>query len=332
MNIIDQKYIAQLANHLPHFKKKRDHEWNMRCIFCGDSQKKKHKARGYIYLRNDKYFYYCHNCGTSIGIGKLLEHVDPVLFKQWKLEKYRPVINPDTPQTQFRKEVPLKLATNEGIIFKKISSLSPDHPAKRYVDERQIPARFHYKLFYVNKFNQWVNTKIPEKLSDKFDQARLVIPFHDQNKQMFGWQGRLIGTDEGIRYITIMLDHQKPKVFGLDTLDNTHRHYVVEGPIDSMFLPNAIAMAGSDFQSIKEYIDKKHAIIVYDNERRSPQICAKIAHAIDEKYNVCIWPSDLKSKDINKLHLDGYDCKQIIEQNTFNGIAAALRFNNWKRC
>lgn len=328
MNNIDYKYITLLSNHIPTLKKKSEATWNMRCPFCGDSKKKKHKARGYIYCRDNKYIFYCHNCHTGKGIGKLLEHIDASLYKQWRLEKYRPTIH-ETPLQQF-KPVVRKLNT-DSVIFKKVSTLPPYHPAKQYVMARKIPPECHYKLFYCNKFNQLVNSSFPGKLPDNFDQPRLVLPFLDETKKMFGFQGRAFD-DKSIRYITILLDPDMPKIFGLDTFDRQKKHYVVEGPIDSLFLPNALAMAGSDFGSIAKYIDRQIATIVYDNEKRSPEICAKIEQAIKEKYNVCIWPHDLKSKDINKLLLDGYDPLQIIEQNTFNGLAALVKFNNWKRC
>ena len=45
---VDIKYIGLLSPNLSQFKKKKDGLYNFRCPYCGDSQKNKLKARGYL--------------------------------------------------------------------------------------------------------------------------------------------------------------------------------------------------------------------------------------------------------------------------------------------
>jgi len=223
--------------------------------------------------------------------------------------------------------------------LKKISSFSPESVVKQYVMNRKIPTEYHYKLFFCKEFKKWVNSFI----SDKFDtesltreEPRLIIPFLDKENKLFGFQGRSFKKTTALRYITIMLDEDKPKLYGLDTVDINKDIYVVEGPIDSMFLPNAIASAGSDITSNLNYVteDMSKFIIVYDNEPRNKDINKKIARAIDSGYRVCIWPNSLELKDINDMHMAGMSIQKIvdlIQQNTYNGLEAKLKFAMWKK-
>jgi hypothetical protein len=219
---------------------------------------------------------------------------------------------------------------------KKISQLSHDHPAKKYVVSRRIPSRFHHKLFFVPKFKSWVNTIIPEKFDvsgeDFVDEPRLVMPFLDKDGNCFGFQGRSFKKD-GIRYITIIVDDTKPKVFGLDTLDKRGLVFVVEGPIDSMFLPNCIAMAGSAVSLDSALGDKPHneIVIIMDNEPRNKDIIKIIDKRIDDGYNVVIWPEDLEYKDVNDMVLAGLDPEAIIRDNIKSGLQAKMALTMWKK-
>jgi hypothetical protein len=222
------------------------------------------------------------------------------------------------------KESPLKK-------LKKVSQLDPDHPAKKYVMSRKIPTHFHYKLFYTPKFKQFVNTIIPDKFDlSTGDEPRLIIPFLDKDKNCFGFQGRSFKKD-GIRYITIMFDESKPKIFGLDDVDFSKRVYVVEGPIDSMFIPNCVAMAGSANRFLDTMDD---FVLVMDNERRNVQIIEHIEKCIDLGYNICLWPDHIEQKDINDMVMAGYTTDQIldmIDTNTYHGLAAKMKLVSWRR-
>jgi endonuclease V-like protein UPF0215 family len=177
---------------------------------------------------------------------------------------------------------------------------------------------------------------IPDKFNDKVEnEPRLIIPFLDENKKLFGFQGRSFKKN-GLRYITIMLDESKPKIFGLDTVDRSSDIYLVEGPIDSLFIPNAIASAGSDLISQLQLTDlpKENMIVVYDNEPRNKEIVQKIEKTIEAGYRVCIWPISIEHKDINDMVLAGYtpeQVKEIIDECTYSGPTARLHFAIWRK-
>ena len=177
---------------------------------------------------------------------------------------------------------------------------------------------------------------MPGKFNDetlKYDAPRLILPFIDENGYVFGYQGRSFDKNDKLRYITIMLDDTREKVFGLETANLTEMLYVVEGPIDSLFIDNCIAMAGSD-SSYTDKLDRSKVVYIYDNEPRNKEIVSRIDKSIDKDYNVVIWPDEIEVKDINDLIMTGltkYDIQSIIDKNTFSGLSARLRLNTWKR-
>ena len=214
--------------------------------------------------------------------------------------------------------------------LKKISSLKHDHPVKRFVDKRRIPSTLHFELFFAPKFYEWVNRIVPNKFpSLKGDHPRLVIPFFDENNKMFAFQGRAFG-NEIPKYITIILDPDKNKIYGLNRLDSTKQIQVTEGPIDSMFLDNCVAVAGADFSGLP--VD--NTTIIFDNERRNVEILKQIEKTIDLGYNVVLWPDDVKEKDINDMILAGRtkeEVQSIINKNSYQGNMAKIRFTKWRK-
>ena len=343
MNPIDTKYAGLLSNRLERFavKDRNPYRANFRCPICGDSTKSKTKTRGWILEKNNSALMYCHNCGASMGLRKFLQQVDPTLYNSYvvdsQLEKNilrKQVEEIKSPLDKMTHKVPsFKKIGSPLLKIKKISQLKDDHPAKVYVKNRQIPHNQHYKLYYATKFNSWVNSILPGKLPDSVkDEPRLILPFIDRDGVFYGFQGRAFDK-YSLRYITIMIDPDMPKIFGLDTVDFENRYYIVEGPIDSLFLENSVAMAGAD-SSGNGLSNLQNAVMIFDNEPRNKEICARMDKAIDTGYKVCIWPEDIKEKDINDMILGDKTCADvqlIIDQNTFSGLNGKLRMSQWKK-
>lgn len=340
MNWIDLKYVNMLSIRLERFKRVQD-RFNMRCPICGDSKKSKSKTRGWILPHGNKTWYYCHNCNISLSLSDFIKSVDQTLYfeyiKDIMLEKSGEASLTPAQElaNQMKKPVFVK---NTGLsALKKISALDPSHPAKQYVMDRMIPSEVHYKLFYAPKFKKWVNNILPGKFETlEYDEPRLIIPFLDEKKNFFGFQGRSFRPKSDLKYITILLDESKPKVFGLDTVDPTSTIYAFEGPVDSLFIPNAIASAGGRIDSILELtnLPKHNIVVVYDNEPRSKETVQKMEAAIADGYAVCFWP-ELDYKDVNDMVKDGgfsqEYIKYMIDSNTYTGLKAQLQLAIWKK-
>lgn len=340
---LEEKYIGLVGYKLQGLVK-RNGTYNFRCPYCGDSKKSKTKKRGFL-LRSKSgasHTYYCHNCnivgpsGKNINFHQFLKFLDPALYNQFMEELLRERYTTAVEQDETPEE-PYVDKTLKSLGLKKISQLYPTHPAKLYVEKRKIPSHVHHKLFYVSKFMAWTNTLVSGKFDEKAlakDTPRLVIPFIDQDGRFFGYQGRSFDPADKVRYITIIIDDKKPKLYGLDTVDLSKRVYVFEGPIDAMFIPNSLASAGgvltSELRSLgpPEQDDK---VIVYDNENRNKDTVSHIKKAIGLGYRVCIWPDNLDYKDVNDMVLAGLDPKEIIDKNLYIGLHALARFNEWKK-
>ena len=213
--------------------------------------------------------------------------------------------------------------------LKKVSQLEDNHPARQFVLKRNIPFNKHYKIFYAPQFYKWVNTVVENKFSSiQKDHPRLIIPFYTKEGDMFAFQGRALN-NENPKYITIKVDESKNKIYGLDDIDWSKRVYVVEGPIDSLFLDNCIATAQSDLR-----VNGNDVVLIPDNEPRNNEVVKQVKTYIEGNFNVVIWPSDIKEKDINEMILSGKterDIKDIIARNTFNGLLARTKLSEWKR-
>ena len=322
MDLIDSKYIGLVSSRLQKFKRVKADLYNFRCPICGDSQKHKNKARGYFYQVKVNTNYKCHNCGASLSFNNFLKKLDPVLHKQYTMEKFKEghtgknfVV--EEPVFEFKKPV-----------FKKKLDLpraSEIPVAKEYLERRKIdPTQF----YFTNKFKQWVNTQKKTFDSTVKDESRIIIPMYDTERNLIGFQGRSLGPNS-VKYITVMLNEEAPKVYGMDRIDTEKSVYVVEGPFDSTFVNNSIALCGSDGDL--EYLKTYDLIYAYDNEPRNKEIVGRIERCIRDNKRVVIWPRSIIEKDINDMAIAGHDIMGILNTNTYSGLEAQIQFNNWKK-
>lgn len=340
MDWLDTKYANMLSLRLERFKRVNNN-FNFRCPVCGDSKKNKSKARGWILSDNTKSRFYCHNCSASMSFPKFLKFVDHNIYFEYVKERMvekgngRPSVVTDDFTTTMKKPEFIK---SSGLsTLKKISSLQVGHPAKVYIQSRSIPPELHHKLFYAPKFKAWVNSIIPNKFKDiSKDEPRLIIPFLDENKQLFGFQGRSFKKNDDLKYITILLDESKPKLFGLDTVDPDKTVYAFEGPIDSLFIPNSIASAGGRIDTALPLTNlrKDNIVIVYDNEPRNKETAHKMESAIELGFKIVIWPETVQEKDINDMIMSGQSAasiKRLMDMNIYYDLAAKLKLTTWKK-
>ena len=322
MDIIDSKYIGLVSSRLQKFKRVKADLFNFRCPICGDSQKHKNKARGYFYQVKTNTNYKCHNCGASMSFNNFLKQIDSTLHKQYTMEKFKEGFTGrnfvvDEPKLEFtkpifRKKIDLPRASEVPI-------------AKNYLEKRNLNAS---QFYFAAKFKEWTNTQKHTFDTIGRDESRIIIPMYDTDKNLIGFQGRSLGPNS-VKYITVMLQDEAPKLFGLDKIDDTKPIYITEGPFDSTFLENSVAMCGSDLD-IGSFGWSSY-IWVFDNEPRNREIIERINKTIDRGDQIVIWPSNIHEKDINDMVLSGHNVKSIVESNTYSSLQAKIKFNIWKK-
>lgn len=335
----DLKFVNLVSHRLRNFKQKDTHYWNCSCPLCGDSKKDLRKARGYILESKNKLLYKCFNCGVSMSFGSLLKRIDSNLYNEYALENYKDstsIKTPHAPAPLFKKEPEQEILVDAALdAVQRCDKLPITHQAVKYLISRKIP-KDKWNLFYhTDTFKKYTNKLLPGKFEPvKFEHARLIIPFFTNAGKMFAYQARAYG-DEEPKYFTIKLDENEEKIYGQDRVDYSKTIYVVEGPIDSLFLDNALAVSGSSFDTPTIKSLASNAVLVMDNEPRNKQIVKQFGEYIDSGYTVCIWPDNIQQKDINEMLLAGMTKAQIMETintNTYQGLSAKLQFNQWRKC
>ena len=184
-------------------------------------------------------------------------------------------------------------------------------------------------FYYCPKFKEWTNKQKKTFDTARQDSPRIIIPFKDKQGNLFGYQGRSLAPKAKMRYITIMLDEAQPKIFGLDRINTDETIYIVEGPFDSTFIKNSVAMCGSDID-IRSFGWSDY-IWVFDNEPRNREIVSRIERCINRGDKVVIWPSHIQEKDVNEMILAKYDICTILEGSTHSELTAKLKLNLWKK-
>ena len=321
MDFVDVKYINLISVRFQKFKKVKHNLYNFRCPICGDSQKNKNKARGYLYQVKNNTNYKCHNCGLNISFNNFLKQIDTTIYKQYTFEKFKeghagknftveePVFKFEQPKFRAKLDLP-KASSNPN--------------AKEYLESRKLNPDNYY---YTEKFKEWTNSLQQTFDNTQHDEPRIIIPLFYQNT-LVGFQGRAIGPNK-VKYITVMLNDDAPKIYGLDKVQKNKVVYITEGPFDSDFIPNSIALCGADGDVGKWGIDD--CVWIYDNEPRNTEILSRISRVIGDGQKVVIWPSSIKEKDINDMVLSGLNVQSVIESNTYSGLEAKLKFTTWKK-
>ena len=321
MNHVDSKFINLISSKLQKFKRVKSDLYNFRCPICGDSKKNKSKTRGYLYSMKADVNFRCHNCGASMTFSSFLKQQDPVLHKQYVFERFK---DGTTGRATVVEEPKFEFKAPK---FKKKINLpkaSENPSANGYLTARKLNSNDFY---YAENFKKFVNTLKPTFEDTRYDEERIIIPLYYQ-KNLIGLQGRSLGPSK-VKYITVMINDDAPKIYGLDNIRTDAPVYVTEGPFDSTFIRNSVAMCGADADVSRWGIS--NPVWIYDNEPRSSEIVRRIGNTIDSGESLVIWPNGIGDKDINDMVMSGLDVQSVIESNTYSGLEAKLKFNTWKK-
>jgi transcription elongation factor Elf1 len=321
MDLVDSKFIGVISPRLEKFKKVKPNLYNFRCPICGDSKKNKSKTRGYLYNIKADINFRCHNCGASMTFSNFLKELDPVIHKQYVFERFKnnstgrgtvveePTFNFETPKFKTKIELPLCSEVQRG---------------REYLEQRRLDPK---KFYWAEDFTGFINSIKPTFGSHVPKESRIIIPLY-YNKDLIGVQGRSL-LPNSVKYITTIFYDDAPKIYGLDSIRRGAPVFVTEGPFDSTFISNSIALCGADGDVRKWGVSTP--VWVYDNEPRSKEITERISKTIARGDSVVIWPSNIYEKDINDMVLAGHDVQSIVESNTYDGLEATLQFTTWKR-
>lgn len=339
---IDVKYTLLISPRFERFQRKQDYLFACRCPLCGDSRKNKLKMRGYIYRKDNNLFFKCHNCGEGTSIGNLIKRLDANLYKEYVMERYSsgeggrhtnfkaPTITIPSPKFD-------KISTD--ITYQnaeRCDKLPSGHFCLEYLKTRHIDKEHFSKFYYTDNYKKFCDEIYPSHGKDITEDKRLVIPFYDEFNSLIAVSGRALeNASEKLRYVTIRTNEDESKLlYGLNTVNKNKTVHIVEGPIDSIFIENAIASSDANLTIAAKNIDAVKKVLIFDNEPRNKEVCKMIELAIKSKHDVVIWPDTVIGKDINEMIQLGMsvdEIENIISSNTFREIEALTKFTFWKR-
>jgi len=336
---LEEKYLRFLAPQLNRFAQKNRHTWNFRCPLCGDSEVKKTKARGYIFAKQQMLMFKCHNCDIALPFVALLRRMSPRLYDEMLLEQMR-----EAPKAIEAPPIVLESPVSDDQRGAHVFPLNPlaSLPAPlsvvwNYVVRRLIGVSAMKRLYATVHARTWLAPLVGmEKAGRVIDnEPYLVMPMTLPNGEWFGAQLRMIGRKE---YITFRWSHAPLKAFGLDHLKPTENIWIVEGPLDSLFVPNALAILGSDLMGGVRVLEDAGVLhtntprtYVWDCEKRNRQILNNMEVVIMLNQSIVIWPKGFQHKDVNDAVLAGIDVVTLLQQRTFTGLRAQLEFAEWKK-
>ena len=270
------------------------------------------------------------------SVGNLIKDLDPTLHKRYVMERYT-----ESGEGKRKAKVPSfhfeapKFKPKKTVIhLPSIGSLSKEHYARVYYEGRQIPNQFMDKIFFTEDFKKWAQSVCQVDYTNLTQgEPRLVIPFFDEDNRLIGAQGRAL-RESKMRYVTVKVHENSKKIFGLERWTNKEPTYLVEGPIDSLFLPNSLAMAGADMSDLT-FLNKINTTIIFDNEPRNQHIVNRMYSTLRKGWRIVVWPHGGygESKDINDMILRGQaqdEILKIINKNTYSGQRGEVEVMMWK--
>jgi len=343
---LQKSYVNQISSSLRNFKWKGTETANFSCPVCGDSTKDSRKARGYLHTVNDKktfervFMFTCHNGCASMSFDAFLKHVNQNLHDDYRMEVYKERSQGSTKTIQ----TPEPIKHTAPVIQKVSTALVPcselpeDHEAVQYLHKRQIPDLS--KFYWAKNFVEAIESLNPENVIKVKPEPRVCLIMRDQIGNPTGIIGRQIdkNADPKFRYMTVKFDEDFPKIYGLENLNRTRTHFLVEGPIDSIYIPNAVALCGGfmSLDTLESLVDKDKTIVALDNEPRKKEVVEHMQKFAVAGYKIVVWrdmPSELK--DISDMVCKGgfsvRDLLTYIASHTFSGLQAQQELNIWKR-
>lgn len=331
MNYTEYKYINLYSAYVRNFKKVGNDKFQFSCPICGDSKKNTRKARGYVFDNKTLSVYKCHNCGISTTFSKLLQQTQPQLYNDYVFEKFGNKIKHE--EFVITKPLDSLFDINKSdikFLLQSCDSLEISHPARIYLSNRQVPTDKFSEIYYTDDLN--ILKRIFTNYEETFfpQENRLVFPVYNIRNQLTAVISRAMNANSKLRYIILKSSDESQLLYGLNKLNFNKQKYVVEGPIDSLFVSNSVAVSGADLQKCINMFDD-NTTYIFDNQPRNREIVKRMKNIADMQKNLVIWPENIVEKDINDMVLKNINVNEIINKHTYKGLRAMTEIAKWSK-
>ena len=327
-----EEYIERLDTTIDKFRKVRDGLYQGRCPICGDSAYDLFKRRFYIILNSDDGLYscYCHNCGYSASLKNFFKTIDNDLYNSYVSEVFKK-------KNDFKKKEHKDFKVKsfsipkypEGLI--PISNLNDNHEAKMYMRKRKVPENMLKCVFWTDNYPELVHNFIGEKYDNsRLEKQGIVFVLRDLDGNITGFQLRdIFAKDKKYRFYTC--SHTNEHGYFYRKINKDKPIFVVEGCIDSLFLPNSIAALTSTIWKVQ--IPDADCLYFNDQEPRNSEVSKQVAKCLKLGLKTILLPPEYFNNDVNDLVNLGLSLNEIDElfkNNVYQGLAGKLKYAEWK--
>lgn len=337
---VQKQFITRISSRLINFKEKSNNLYNSKCPICGDS-KTKNKSRFYIFLNNNKFFVKCHNCGYSNSFNNFLKEFDNNLWNEYKLENLKFFKNETLKQdinfnTNFISNIKRE-NINDYNIFNNINTITPEDNTvfSKYLNSRKIPEKY-YSLFYgINNINFLTNKLEKYKSNNYLIADSLIIPYYNKKNELTLFQTRYLDNNIHPRFQSFSIIDDEYYIFNEHLIDYSKLVSITEGPIDSLFITNCVAIGGSNNKQKIDYLKSNSSDIrlIFDNDYSiNKHILKQLKNYINQGFKVIIYDSNFSGiKDINeaiiKSRFTVNNINSYLDSRTFSGLTAQLELS-----
>jgi DNA primase len=281
--------------------KKYQNVFNAECPVCKEG-KSAGRTRRLFYFPHKQYFY-CHNCVKS---WRPFEWVKDITG--WTFPEIVRKNNEKEGLVQTKKLVYPIVQAQKVIEIPDLPENSIDLTDKTQIEYYNDNKFVKLALNYCQKRRLWTATNSCKRfylsLEDRVHKNRLVIPFISDNGKTNCYQTRALTENQFPKYLT---KFGEKEMFGINNINEEIPYvFIFEGPIDSMFVKNGVAMASlapteHQLQQLTNLIGYEQ-IWVFDNDKNNKQTSRKIEKYIKEGKKIFVWPKEFqKFKDFNEI-------------------------------
>jgi len=337
--ILPEAYTSQKFYQLAGYAKKKHNGriYEAGCPICKEGKSWGRKRRLYYIVAENHIF--CHNCGWTGNVIKFIQEVEGVTYKEIMKEMEDYDILPDIIDGE-----------EEKVTFRPTPDLPLD--SINLLDELQL--EYHNSNDIVNHvFDFTTRRKLfsacnrPKtlwvSLKDNIHRNRLVLPFYDESNNIIHYQSRsVLPTDNKLPKYLSKVGSEK-SLFNVNNINSEIDNiFIFEGPIDSCFVRNGVAVAGIQENSNLLYTQRQKEqlrsfpfhdkIWVLDSQHQDKAAYIKTERLIEQGETVFIWPKEYgdRYKDFNDMAID-LDISEIpykfILKNSYTGLKARLMLN-----
>jgi len=294
MNIIDnyiiKKYINIVVNTFyRNVSVIKGDKINIKCNVCGDSQKNKHKKRGWFLFYKGNYIFKCFNCGVSPFASSWLKKYHPEYYSSYIKELLY------TNRTELcedkKEETPKKVIDKSDTKFFK--------PLLKNVDgelEKRAIAVCEKRRIFKDVYENWY-------ISNGGDyKNRLIIPIYNSKNKIAYWQGRALFDNQSPKYLNSKIDTDTAINAQLDCVDKTKPIIIVEGYIDKTFIENCVATMSTNWSDeIQRKLNELNCYYLIDYDYNNKQVSKRKIDLIKSGCQVFNWYKYLKENNISEV-------------------------------